>query len=293
MGRLHGHARGGFSVKYLNNLIERFCYRHPRFGIPNLVFYLIGGSCIVYLLDLLTYSRVAVSSLLDFDRALILHGQVWRLVTFIFTTWGQNPLFFLLAMYFLWFIGTNLEREWGSCKFTCYYGLGLILTIILGLITGSASTYYLDLTLFLAFATLFPDTQFLILFIIPVRAKILGWIDGALLAISFLISLFSLNIGGALMMVIAIFNYLLFFWPELMYHVKRMRGQAKYSRQSNVVNFKKAARDFQRRDFVHKCTVCGRTDAENPDLEFRYCSKCAGYYCYCIDHINNHAHITE
>ena len=84
-------------MKYLNNFIDRFCYNHPRFGIPNLVYYLIGGSCVVYLLDLLTYSRVAVSSLLAFDRALIFQGQIWRLVTFLFTTWGQNPVSFLPA----------------------------------------------------------------------------------------------------------------------------------------------------------------------------------------------------
>ena len=280
-------------MKYLNNLIDRFCYNHPRFGIPNLVYYLIGGSCIVYLLDLLTYSRVAVSSLLAFDRTLIFQGQIWRLVTFLFTTWGQNPVSFLLAMYFLWFVGTSLEREWGTAKFTCYYGLGVLLTMLLGLVTGSASTAYIDLTLFLAFATLYPDTRFLLFFIIPVKAKWLGWIDAALLGISFLTSVFTLNLGGALMIVISIFNYLLFFWPELMYQVRRMRGEAKYSRQANVVNFKKAARDLKRRDYVHKYTVCGRTDAEFPDLEFRYCSRCAGYHCYCMDHINNHVHITE
>lgn len=280
-------------MKYLNNLIDRFCYSHPRFGIPNLVYYLIGGSCIVYLLDLLTYSRVAVSSLLSFDRALIFQGQVWRLVTFLFTTWGQNPLLFLLAMYFLWFIGTSLEREWGTAKFTCYYGLGVLLTLVLGLITGSASTSYIDLTLFLAYATLYPDAQFLIFFIIPVKAKWLAWIDGVMLGLSFFTSVFTLDLGGALMVVASVFNYLLFFWPELMYHVKRLRGQARYSRQSNVVNFKKASRDLKRRDYVHKCTVCGKTDAEFPDLEFRYCSRCAGYHCYCMEHINNHVHITE
>ena len=43
--------------------------------------------------------------------------------------------------------------------------------------------------------------------------------------------------------------------------------------------------------YRHKCTVCGRTDVTNPELEFRYCSKCKGYYCYCMDHINNHVHI--
>ena len=149
------------------------------------------------------------------------------------------------------------------------------------------------MSLFLAFATLYPDTQFLLFFIIPVKAKWLAWIDGGLLAVSFVLKLISLNWFGAALIVVAILNYLIFFWPELMYHVRQIRGRAKYSQRSNVIQFKKAARDLKKRDYIHKCAVCGRTDADNPDLEFRYCSKCAGYHCYCIDHINNHEHITE
>ena len=96
----------------LNTWIERFCLTHPRFGIPNLIYFLIGGKALVYVLDIITYSGVAVSSLLEFDRTLILQGQVWRIVTFLFTTWGQNVFFFILAMYFLWMLGVSLEREW-------------------------------------------------------------------------------------------------------------------------------------------------------------------------------------
>lgn len=277
----------------LNQMIDRFCLNHPRFGIPNLIYFLIGGNVLVYLLDYVSYSRVAVSSLLAFDRSLILQGQVWRMFTFLFTSWGQGLFFFLLAMYFLWFIGTSLEREWGSGKFTLYYLLGWVLSLISGMITGYASSSYLDMTLFLAFATLFPDVQFLLFFIIPIKAKWLAWADGVLLALGLMRSLLVLDWGGVLAVVIAVLNYLLFFWPELSHQVRRMRGRANYSRQSNVIQFKKAARDFKRQDYTHKCSVCGRTDTEYPDLEFRYCSKCAGYHCYCADHINNHEHIRE
>ncbi len=277
----------------LNTWIERFCLTHPRFGIPNLIYFLIGGKALVYVLDIITYSGVAVSSLLEFDRTLILQGQVWRIVTFLFTTWGQNVFFFILAMYFLWMLGVSLEREWGTAKFTCYYGLGLLLAVVVGFCGGTASTGYLNMSLFLAYATLFPDTQFLLFFIIPIKAKWLAWVDGGLLAISFVSCLIHLNWIDALLIVVALLNYLIFFWPELMYHARRLRGQGKYSQRSNVIQFKKAARDFKRRDYIHKCDVCGRTDADYPDLEFRYCSKCAGYHCYCIDHINNHEHITE
>lgn len=277
----------------LNQMIDRFCFNHPRFGIPNLIYFLIGGNVLVYLLDYVSYSRVAVSSLLAFDRSLILQGQVWRAFTFLFTSWGQGLFFFLLAMYFLWFIGTSLERQWGSAKFSLYYLLGWLLTLLSGLITGYASSTYLDMTLFLAFATLFPDVQFLLFFIIPIKAKWMAWVDGGILALGLVRSLLALNVGGALAVVMAVLNYLIFFWPELMYQVRRLRGQAKYSRQSNVLQFKQASRDLKRRNYTHKCAVCGRTDTEFPDLEFRYCSKCAGYHCYCIDHINNHEHIRE
>ncbi|MCD7734660.1 MAG: rhomboid family intramembrane serine protease [Clostridiales bacterium] len=277
----------------LNNLIERFCYQHPRFGVPNLVYYLIGGSAIVYVLDLISYSGVAVSSMLSFDRALIFQGQVWRLITFVFTTWGEGIIYFLLGMYFLWFIGTNLEREWGTAKFNCYYFLGLILTVVVGLFTGSASTSYLEMTLFLAFATLYPDARFLLFFFIPIKAKWLGYIEGGLLAISLVMSLISLDVGGALCIVVSVLNYLIFFWPELVYQVNRLRGRANHARQPNVIQFKKASRDLKKQNYTHKCTVCGRTDVDYPDLEFRYCSRCAGYHCYCLDHINNHVHITE
>jgi membrane associated rhomboid family serine protease len=282
-----------FFVNKLNQMIDRFCFRHPRFGIPNLIYYYIGGNVLVYLLDYLSYSGVAVSELLDFNRSQILQGQVWRLFTFIFTTWGQGLFFFLLAMYFIWFIGTSLEREWGTAKFSCYYLLGWLLSMVSGLFTGYASSSYIDMTMFLAFATLFPDVQFLLFFIIPVKAKWLAWVDGGLLALSLVRSLIALDLGGALAIVVAVLNYLIFFWPELMYQARRLRGQANYSRQSNVVQFKKASRDLKRRDYTHKCAVCGRTDVDFPDLEFRYCSKCAGYHCYCADHINNHEHITE
>ena len=280
-------------MRGVSNWLSRFCYKHPNFGIPNLPLILVIGNVAVYVLDMLTYSGFAVSEMLYFNRALILQGQVWRLVTFAFTPWGESLFFFLLGVYFLWFIGTSLEREWGTAKFTCYYGLGYLLAVAIGLITGYTSTGDLETTLFLAFATLYPEMQFLIFFIIPVKAKYLGWFSGAMLAISFLESLIGLDLGGALLVLVSVFNYLLFFWDDLMYHTGKVRSRAKHSQKSNVVQFRKAANDFKKREFTHKCAVCGRTDTDYPDLDFRYCSRCSGYHCYCMDHINDHVHITE
>ena len=276
-------------MKFLSDKIDRFCYKHPRFGINNLMLMLVIGNCIVYLLDM--FSSGTLSPMLSFSRYYILHGQVWRLVTFLFVSdIGSNVIMFALSMYFYWFIGSNLEREWGAGKFTIYYGTGVVMAIIVGFITGYASTTYLDLSLFLAFATLYPNIRFLLMFIIPVKAKWLAWIDAALIGINFVSALLTLRWGTALLIVVSLLNYLIYFWNDLMYYVRRQ----KRSTSRATMDFQRAAQAKRdKKGYIHKCAVCGRTDTDYPDLEFRYCSKCVGYYCYCMDHINNHVHITE
>lgn len=275
-------------MKFLSDKIDRFCYKHPRFGIPNLMLAIVACNVVVYLLDM--FSRGTLSPLLYFSRHYILQGQIWRLITFVMVPDSQGIFWFALTMYFYWFIGTNLEREWGAGKFTIYYGTGVLMTIICGLCTGYASMSYVNLSLFLAFATLFPNLQFLVFFIIPVKAKWLAWLDGALLAINFVAALATLRWASAILIVVSLLNYLIFFWNDLMYYVRRQRRST--SRQA--MNFKRAAQaKKESKGYIHKCAVCGRTDTDYPDLEFRYCSKCVGYYCYCMDHINNHVHITQ
>ena len=275
-------------MKFLSDKIDRFCYKHPRFGIPNLMLAIVICNAIVFVLDMV--SSGTLSPLLYFNRHLILHGQVWRLITFVMVPGYSNIIWLAIGLYFYWFIGSNLEREWGAGKFTIYYFSGVLLTAIVGMITGYASITYINLSLFLAFATLFPNLQFLLFFIIPVKAKWLAWLDGALLAFSFISYLVQGSIAGAVLILVSILNYLIYFWDDLFYFVRRQKRST--SRQA--MNFKRAAE--AKRDakgYLHKCAVCGRTDTDYPDLEFRYCSKCKGYYCYCMDHINNHVHIVE
>ncbi len=276
-------------MKSLSDKIDRFCYKHPRFGINNLMLILVIGNCIVYLMDMVSGS--SLSPMLYFSRYYILHGQIWRIITFLFVSdVGSNMLMFALSMYFYWFIGSNLEREWGAGKFTVYYGTGVLMAIIVGFITGHASTTYLNLSLFLAFATLYPNLRFLLMFIIPVKAKWLAWIDAALIGFSLVFALIRFQFGTALLIVVSLLNYLIFFWNELMYFIRRQKRSA----GRTTVNFQRAAQAKRDKNgYIHKCAVCGRTDTDYPNLEFRYCSKCVGYYCYCMDHINNHVHITE
>lgn len=275
-------------MKFLSDKIDRFCYKHPRFGIPNLMLGIVICNAIVYVLDMV--SNNTLSPLLYFSRYYILHGQIWRLITFIMVPGYSGIIWLAIGLYFYWFIGSNLEREWGSGKFTIYYFSGVLLTVIVGMITGYASITYINLSLFLAFATLFPNLRFLLFFIIPVKAKWLAWLDGALLAFSFISYLLQGSVGGAVLILVSLLNYLIFFWDELMYFVRRQRRST--SRQA--MNFKRAAEaKREAKGYLHKCAVCGRTDTDFPDMEFRYCSKCKGYYCYCMDHINNHVHIVE
>ena len=265
--------------------------------------YVVIGNVLIYLLDMFSLGGGAVgSSLFSFNAPAILSGQVWRLVTFIFVPpSNQNIFFFAITLYFFYFIGNALEREWGSNKFTIFYFFGVLLNILAGFLVGSASMYYVNMSMFFAFATLFPDLQFLLFFIIPVKAKWLAWFDAAWFALSIIQYLAYGMFLLAIIPVLAILNYLLFFASDIgaMFSgVKRKAGfrsggKASGNRQyggPKVVNFHDA-KTKTKENYLHRCAVCGKTDVSDPQMEFRYCSRCNGYYCYCADHINTHVHI--
>ena len=284
-------------MRSIDTWLDRFCYKHPRLGIPDLMKYVVIGNIVVYLLDM--FSGYACSAMLAFIPAGILKGQIWRLVSFIIvppTGYGAIGLALFLYMYYM--IGNMLEREWGTTKFTLYYGIGVAANIVVGLVLtliyGPNHPYavvditYLNMSLFLAFAALYPDLRFLLFFIIPVKAKWLAWIDLAFFALSILSSLLRFYWVGVIVPIVALLNFLLFFSSS----AARIFGRFRYQHSRQTINFKKAAREAKRdKGYLHKCAVCGITDADDPNMEFRYCSKCNGYYCYCMKHINDHIHI--
>jgi len=267
--------------------------------------YIVIGNVLVFILDMFGVGGVyAASNLLSFSSSAILHGQVWRLVTFVFVPYVSGRTvsgFFWLAvmLYFYYFIGTTLEREWGTAKFTVFYVFGIILNILVGFLVGAATMNYVNLSMFFAFATLFPDMQVLLFFILPVKVKWLAWVDAAFFAYSIVRLLVAGHPLYALLPVVAILNYLLFFASDigdtLSYWKRRVGNSAGRSSGPKVVNFKnaktKARTKAAKENYLHKCAVCGKTDVSDPDMEFRYCSRCNGYYCYCADHINSHVHI--
>ena len=273
-------------MRSFDTLLDRFCRKHPRFGIPRLMNYIVIGTALVYLLDL--FSLYAFSNLIGFSLPAILRGQVWRLVTFVFVPLSYKPFTLILSLYFYWMIGTTLEREWGSGKFTIYYLIGVVLNVLLGFVTGTATMSYVNLSMFFAFATLYPDARFLLLFFIPVKAKWMAWVDAAFFVLITVFYLFSGSPLMALIPIIAILNYLLFFSSDMARLLRRLKRKA----DPQTINFKKAQKKAREtKGYLHKCAVCGVTDADNPNMEFRYCSKCNGYYCYCMNHINSHVHI--
>ena len=288
-------------MKSVMRRVDRFCLTHPRFGISNLMIYIISGNVLIWLLGMMDRSGL-LRGLLSFSaEAIFTKGQIWRLVTFIltppsFASGIGDVILFALTLYFYYWIGSSLERQWGPGKFTIYYLSGMVFNILYGtiiwLLTGldpAIDATYINLSMFFAFATLFPDTLILLMFIIPVKVKWLAYLDAAI----FVLAMITTRFPGNLLPLIAVLNYFMFCGGWLFDMLRPSRVQQK----QKTIDFKNAAKKYAKeqakKPYSRKCEVCGRTDADNPDLEFRFCSKCGGYHCFCIDHINSHVHFKE
>lgn len=296
-------------MKNIRRRFERFCVSHASWGIPNLMMWIALGNLVVFFLDSMDPSHALLNALL-FDPYAILKGQIWRLVTYAFTFLSSFSAFglilSLLVLYFTYSMGRSVEQVWGTFRFNAYFFLGIALTDLVCLVFKSyADTSYIQGSIFLAFATLFPDATFLIMFIIPVKARWLAIVDLVLTAWAVFSGLIMAPLGFSyLIPLAAISNYLLFFGKDVL-RLLPMSWQVKLrrsARPSKTIPFPNGAAQRAKatqqthpaeKPYTHKCTVCGRTDVSNPELEFRYCSRCSGYHCYCMDHINNHAHIQQ
>ncbi len=288
--------------------IDRFCAKHPRFGVPNLMKILVIIQIVVYVLDFITNLSMGYgwTFYLHFIPAAIYQGQVWRLITWLVIPNASNPFMLLLSCYFYYWIASTLERQWGTARFNLFYLSGAVLSVVLGLVLpllqpqfsgfGMRLSYYLNLSIFLILATIFGETQVLLFFVVPIKMKWMALIDVILIIVD---AVDFIRAGAwtiALVPLASIINYFIFTWPFW----SRKLGIVKHKTDPTVINFKKAQHQAQKtqktqqaQGYRHKCAVCGVTDALEPDMEFRYCSKCDGYHCYCIDHINNHVHIHE
>ena len=270
-------------------LIDRFCYKHPNFGIPNLMRYLTIANVVFWSLG--TANSVLLSYL-RFDAGLIMQGQIWRLITFMVYPPSMGLLAFLVFYFYYW-MGTALEQVWGTAQFNIYLLIGWALTVIYGFLVYfigglriSIDAQYLYLSMFFSYAALFPDQTVLLFFFIPIKMKYMAIIDAVYFLAAVITNPFPVN----LLPVVAVLNFFIFFSGTLLQRIPKKASQS-------TINFRKASQKIRREEreklYHHKCAVCGRTDTDYPGLEFRYCSRCAGYHCFCSDHINNHIHFTE
>ena len=292
-------------MKNLRRKFERFCFQNRNKGIPNLMLYVSVGTAIVYLMSVFT-RNYTLYNVLCFNRDAIFQGQLWRLITYPLTSYHPNLMLQLVSLLCYYSLGRAMENHWGTFKFNLFYLTGVVMMDIYGLVFGcTADVYYLNMSLFLSYATMYPHSSFLLFFIIPVKAWIFALLDLAIILIGLFASRFPYN----LFPIIALANYFLFFGKDVMNVVplswranaRRLfrKGKAKTERKSSqpkVIPFPNAG-SYEasvakpQAPYTHRCTVCGKTDVSHPDLEFRYCSRCNGYHCYCQEHISCHTHI--
>ena len=303
-------------MKNLQTRINRFFFRNRDKGIPNLMLYIALGNALVSIMTMMLQDAT-LYNLLCFDKGRILQGQVWRLVTYVFTQ-SQGGFLELIFLYFFYMLGRSVENRVGTLKFNLFYLSGVVLMDVFAMLCCPvviiadqpfvpASFYgfygqmafFLHLSLVLAFATSNPDAQFLILFIIPIKAWVIALVYLLMIGIQvFQLSYPQFLFPHNLFPLVGLANYFLFFAgdiPNLFPASCRFRKvRANKNQGPKVIRFEQAGPYRSaptKADFTHKCTICGRTDVTNPELEFRYCSRCSGYHCYCIDHINNHTHV--
>ncbi len=211
---------------YRRRFLDKLEKKFGKLAINNLMLILVGAMAIVFLMDLFVTAKAgfSLSGRLVFNREAIFSGEVWRIFTFLFLPPESNLIFTAIALYFYYLIGTTLENQWGSFGFTLYYLLGAIGAIASGFITGYATNYYLNMSLFLAFAILNPNFEVLLFFFLPLKMKWLAIVDTILLVLSFVYSGWRSRIA----LVVALLNLFIFFTPHLIDHFKAAARRRKW-----------------------------------------------------------------
>lgn len=273
------------------NFFRKMEHKYGKYAIRNLMYYIIlmylAGILISYINPMFYYSYLSLNA------EAILHGQIWRLVTFLICPPSSGIFFNLIAMYLYYSLGSTLEQVWGTFRFNVYFFMGVLGHVIAALIiyftvgvSVPLTTYYLNESLLLAFAATFPEVQFWLMGILPIKAKWLGIFIGAQFVYDFVFGSLISRLGIGLSML----NFVVFFLITRNYrqvNPKEIKRKQEFKSQMKKAEVQKMIRTH------HKCAVCGRTEKDDPTLEFRFCSKCAGGLEYCMDHLYTHKHVTE
>ncbi len=285
--------------------IDKLERKYGRYGIENLTMYIIISYVLGYAL---MYINPSALSMLSLNVTKILQGQVWRLITWIvYPPSTSSPLWFVIAILFFYYpISASLEHTWGKFKFTLYILSGMIFTVIAafilhfvmgGVLDGLGgiifSTYYISLSIFLAYSLTYPDMTVLLMFVIPVKMKWMSIVYAALVIYD--VARYFMNGAWfmALPIIASLLNFVIFFLGTRdfnRYNPKEIHRKNEFKRAVNggskTVPFPGNSNAVTK----HKCAVCGRTEKDDPNLEFRFCSKCNGNYEYCQDHLYTHIH---
>jgi hypothetical protein len=267
-------------------LLNRFERKLGHFALPQLTLVIIVTQVLAYVLTQLPLGQPLaiegeqVVGRLMLIPQLVLQGEVWRLVTFLVVPPMTNILFAFFFWYIFYLMGTALESHWGDFRYNLYLLVGYIATVAVSFLTpgAAASNAFLEGSVFLAFAYLFPNFELHLFFVLPVKIKwlaMIAWI-GCFLAVVFE------DWPIRLMVLASVCNFLVFFGREI---IERMRyGRRQMARQAARIGVKDAG-------YFHRCTTCGITDRTHPTMDFRYCDQCAGSCGYCTAHIQNHEHV--
>lgn len=289
-------------MNWMNKLERKF----GKYAIPNLMYYIIILYAFGFVLSMVAPS--AYYQYLSLDAAAILRGQVWRILTFIIQPPNTNIWFVIFTLYLYYMIGRELEYVWGTFRFNLYFFMGVLLHVVAALLTYILTnvslpmgTYYLNMSLFFAYAAVYPNQQFYLFMVLPIKVKYLAWLDGAMFAYA-IIQAFLPAYGGqpfygiiykasALAAFVSILNFLIFFFSMRKmkrFAPKEIRRKHQYHKE---IREGRMAQTVAPNGARHRCAVCGRTELDDPNLEFRYCSKCNGNYEYCQDHLFTHEHV--
>lgn len=300
--------------KFFYNLERKF----GRYAVPDLIRYIVVLYCAGALLGMVNRSFYYEYLSLNFEA--VFRGQVWRLFTYLIEPYGFDSgmgiffgiIFFAIQVNLFFLFGRSLERAWGSFRFNLYIISGYLLNIAAALILYLSplhSTYYeagfrfIYLTMFFPFVLYNPEMEFLVYFVLPVKAKWLALLDAVYVAYLVLSNLVrgiqwgtagyydmaGVYISIAVAVVVAMANFLFFFFVSRDY--RRISPQSIKRRQRFKRQIRKGNRNVAAGGARHRCAVCGRTELDNAALDFRYCSKCEGNFEYCSDHLYTHQHV--
>ena len=291
----------------MNKVLNELERKIGKYAIVNLTKYIVMLYAVGYVLQLAPQS-VNITNLLNLDPYLILKGQVWRLVSWVLIPPGSFSLLIIITLMFYYFVGNGMERTLGTFRYNVFIFGGMILMIIASFVTmlvyqvffgitgdalgmlmfrssGAFSTYYIQMMVFLAFSVIYPDIQVLLMFLIPIKVRWIAIAYGIILAYQCIGALINKDFATFFAIASQFINLLLFYMSTgKLNHIRP--GEIKRKRE-----FKSSVKMQPKGITRHKCAVCGRTEQDDPNLEFRFCSKCNGNYEYCQDHLFNHVHV--